>query len=150
GNDAAVQNGSNTTSNGVVAANGGSSDSGIRNAAMQEVVRPGNISEIVKQTSPAVVKIETYVTQSQRQQNTMDPFFRQFFGDDFFGSTERQNGEKVQSGMGSGFIFDKEGYILTNQHVVGEADEIYVLVEGYAEPFKAELLGSNYDLDLAA
>src|SRR5690606_8672021 len=38
GNDAAVQNGSNTTSNGVVAANGGSSDSGIRNAAMQEVV----------------------------------------------------------------------------------------------------------------
>src|SRR5690606_19984497 len=54
-----------------------------------------------------------------------------------------------QTGMGTGFFFDESGYILTNQHVIGEATEIRVIVEGYDEPFIAELLGSSFDLDLA-
>ncbi len=53
-------------------------------------------------------------------------------------------------GMGTGFIFEKSGYILTNEHVIDGADEIWVTVQGYQQPFKAQLLGNSYDLDLAA
>ena len=49
------------------------------------------------------------------------------------------NGELQPAGMGTGFIFEKSGYILTNEHVVTGADEIQVTVEGYDKPFKAKL-----------
>jgi len=122
-----------------------------QNAALQDIVRPNNIAEIVKKASPAVVMIETYVNSNRRNSSLFDdPFFRFFFGDDYLPNYRQNDGQKVQSGMGSGFIFDKDGYILTNQHVIANADEILVRVEGYTEPFKATLLGANYDLDLAA
>ncbi|GFN31634.1 S1C family serine protease [Paenibacillus xylaniclasticus] len=134
-----------------VSASGGSA--GVSNVA--DVVRPNNIAKIFEQASPAVVKIETYVKQQSRQQGGGlfdDPFFRQFFGDDYPGSSQReQQGESklTPSGIGTGFFFDETGYILTNQHVVSSADEIQVTVQGYDKPFTAKLLGSSYDLDLA-
>ncbi|CAG5091834.1 HtrA2 peptidase [Thermobacillus xylanilyticus] len=118
-----------------------------------DVVRPNNIAKIVEQSSPAVVKIETYAkTRSRAGGNSLfdDPFFRQFFGDSYRIPTENEDSQQLRpSGLGSGFFFDKEGYILTNQHVVGGADKIMVTVLGYKEPFEAEMLGSSYDLDLA-
>jgi len=117
-----------------------------------DTVRPNNIAQIVERASPAVVKIETYVRSRARSGNTLfdDPFFRQFFGDYYrIPSDDGGSQRLVPSGLGSGFFFDKEGYILTNQHVVGGADKIMVTVLGYEEPFEAELLGSSYDLDLA-
>jgi len=119
--------------------------------------RPDNISELFKSSSPAVVKIETYakVNTSSRGGSLLDdPFFRQFFGNNYPGlkekdSTNSNEGQMQQTGMGTGFFFDETGYILTNQHVVGDANQIKVIVEGYDEPFIATLLGSSYDLDLA-
>jgi S1-C subfamily serine protease len=107
-----------------------------------DTVRPNNIAKIFEQASPAVVKIETSVKGRSPRGSTMD-LFEQFFGQSPGGGTLRP------SGMGSGFIFDKEGYILTNQHVIADADEIEVTVVGYNKPFKAKLLGSSYELDLA-
>lgn len=52
--------------------------------------------------------------------------------------------------MGTGFIFEKTGYILTNEHVIEGAEEIWVTVQGYEKPFKATPLGNSYELDLAA
>jgi len=117
-----------------------------------DTVRPNNIAQIVERSSPAVVKIETYSRSRARSGNSLfdDPFFRQFFGDFYRIPSDGGGGEQlVPSGLGSGFFFDKEGYILTNQHVIGGADKITVTVIGYDEPFEAELLGSSYDLDLA-
>jgi serine protease Do len=125
-------------------------DSGVNNASMIELAGSNTIAEIVNTASPAVVKIETMVTRNGTGQNNRfnDDIFRYFFGDDYQ-SNPNQNQERRPAGMGSGFIFEKNGYILTNEHVLTGADEIYVTVEGYTEPFKAELLGSDYDLDLA-
>lgn len=121
-----------------------------------DVVRPNNIAKIFEQSSPAVVKIETYASTQQNNGNGImeDDFFRQFFGDGYGegnnnGNNGEANGELQPSGMGSGFIFDSTGYILTNQHVVGGASEIKVMVDGYEKPLTAKLLGSSYELDLA-
>ncbi|WP_296975409.1 trypsin-like peptidase domain-containing protein [Thermobacillus sp. ZCTH02-B1] len=117
-----------------------------------DIVRPNNIAQIVERASPAVVKIETYVRSRARSGGSLfdDPFFRQFFGDYYRMPSDDGGSQRlVPSGLGSGFFFDKAGYILTNQHVVGGADKIMVTVLGYEEPFEAELLGSSYDLDLA-
>ncbi len=115
------------------------------NAALT-IVRPDTIADIVKNSSPAVVKIETIVSQGSTGGRLNDQFFRDFFGDSF---RENPNQGRRVGGVGSGFIFEKNGYILTNQHVLSNAEEIYVTLLGYTEPFKAELLGSDYDLDLA-
>ncbi|MMZ61570.1 putative serine protease HtrA [compost metagenome] len=52
-------------------------------------------------------------------------------------------------GIGSGFIFDKTGYILTNNHVIDGADVVQVTLENNNKPFEAKVLGSSADLDLA-
>ncbi|CAM4355169.1 S1C family serine protease [Paenibacillus tarimensis] len=119
-----------------------------------DIVRPNNIAKVFEQSSPAVVKIETYVQSRSSSGGTLfeDPFFRQFFGDNFTAPTqpETNNGSQfVPSGLGSGFFFDETGYILTNQHVIGNSEQIKVTVQGYDQPLEAKLLGSSYELDLA-
>ncbi len=128
-----------------------------RASALGEVVRPNTIAQIARQSSPAIVKIETFATPRRAATNRSqspffnDPFFRQFFGDAFGSepSAPADSTRKQPAGMGTGFIFDKSGYILTNEHVVNGAEEIQVTVQGYQEPLKAKLLGSAYELDLA-
>jgi len=122
-----------------------------------DLVRPNNIAKIFEQASPAVVKIETYVEQRSGSRGGSlfeeDPFFRQFFGDDYFDSPRQQpnsgTGEMMPSGLGSGFFFEEDGYILTNQHVIGNADKVTVRVLGEDKPLEAKVLGQSYELDLA-
>lgn len=117
-----------------------------------------DLASVYEKASPAVVKIEGY-TEVQQQSSMMDdPFFRQFFGGQGGGSgAQDQNGETPKGGTGqlqlassgTGFFFDKEGYILTNEHVISGAKEVKVTVEGYDEPLTAQVLGTSYELDLA-
>ncbi|MGR6542836.1 S1C family serine protease [Paenibacillus tundrae] len=122
-----------------------------------------DVSSVVTNTSPAVVKIETLAKQSTRSGgyqggSTMsDPLYQYFFGNGGRNGSQDQNQQQQQQGsnqlvpmgIGSGFIFDKEGYILTNQHVVQGADVIQVTLENNSKPYEAKLLGSSFDLDLA-
>ncbi|MHA6483164.1 S1C family serine protease [Paenibacillus sp. strain BS8-2] len=129
---------------------GGSTGSGISTAA----ARPDNIADLFNTASPAVVKIETFArAKSQGSSLLDDPFFRQFFGDNYTSPQQQDQGgqdaQLQQTGIGTGFFFESTGYILTNQHVIGDADEIHVTVQGYDKPLTAKLLGSSYDLDLA-
>lgn len=143
--------GTDDADDGVLTTASSSSGSGAVSNAI-DTVRPNNIAKIFEQSSPAVVKIETYVKQRSRSSGSLfdDPFFRQFFGDSYRIPSDRGGSEELlPSGLGSGFFFDEDGYILTNQHVVGNADKIKVTVLGYEEPFEAEMLGSSYELDLA-
>ena len=81
-----------------------------------------------------------------RQEKSPDPF-RDFY-DRFF--NERPN-QKPKRGMGSGFVIDKEGHILTNYHVVEGADEIVVMLEsnGKEKEYNATLIGSDSKTDIA-
>ncbi|MCM3781720.1 trypsin-like peptidase domain-containing protein [Neobacillus mesonae] len=121
-----------------------------------------DISSVVSKVSPAVVKIETYSNSASSSSNQSpyynDPLYQYFFGGNGGGSSSNNgNGNSDGSsssqltplGIGSGFIFEKDGYILTNEHVVSGADVIQVTLEDNNKPYEAKLLGSSADLDLA-
>ncbi|NIK79060.1 S1-C subfamily serine protease [Paenibacillus castaneae] len=114
-----------------------------------------DVASIYAAASPAVVKIENYGAAAQSSSILDDPTFGQFFGGGQSGrggrQQEQQGGstELELSGTGSGFFFDKTGYILTNEHVISGAKQVKVTVQGYDQPLVATVLGSSYDLDLA-
>ncbi|MDR3165877.1 MAG: Do family serine endopeptidase [Synergistaceae bacterium] len=104
------------------------------------------IVALAKECSPAVVNIDTEkMVKRSFGPFDDDPFFREFFGREF----ENFNRTIPMKGKGSGFIVDgKEGYILTNNHVVGDADKITVtLLDG--RTFEASLVGKDSTFDLA-
>ena len=76
-----------------------------------------------------------------------DPFFRKFFGERFR-EERRQAPRRRQQGMGSGVIVNPDGYIVTNNHVVAEGDEIQVVL-GDQRKFEAQLIGTDPKTDLA-
>ncbi len=102
------------------------------------------ITETVKKVSPAVVGIS--VIEIQQVQTPFgyffdDPFFRQFFGDRGYRSREVKE-------LGSGYIISPDGYIVTNDHVAGNAKEIKVtLTNGHV--YDGELIGSDPVSDIA-
>ncbi len=111
------------------------------------------IAEIVKEAMPAVVfvQVEKTVEQGPSAFGGQDPFgmFNDPFFQRFFGPQLRQRPRKFkQRGQGSGFIISKDGYILTNNHVVGDADSITVkLADG--RKFKAKVIGKDPQSDVA-
>ncbi|MCG0275876.1 MAG: trypsin-like peptidase domain-containing protein [Thermosediminibacteraceae bacterium] len=104
---------------------------------------PTHIPDIIDKVSDAVVFIETTVRNKINNPFFSDPFFREFFGDSFpFPDTQSKS-------IGSGFIISSDGYILTNHHVIEGASEVYVTVKGFSKPFKATVVGTDFELDLA-
>ena len=97
---------------------------------------------VSENAAKAVVGIT--VTSIIRPKYSHDPFQDELFKY-FFGIPER---EFRQSGIGSGFIVDPKGYILTNEHVIQQADEITVILPDKRK-FKAILCGSDTHSDLA-
>jgi len=107
------------------------------------------MAEVAAAVKPAVVNISS--TKTVRVPGSQspffdDPFFRRFFGDEF-GHFGRPRDYK-QSGIGSGVIVDKDGYILTNNHVIKDADEIKVKLSDKRE-FKGKVIGTDPKTDLA-
>lgn len=104
-----------------------------------------SVARIVEQAGPAVVKIDTVVASPRSEWSPFwdDPFFREFFG------RIPELTPQPSRGMGSGFLFSKDGYILTNQHVIEGATEIWVTLVGFEERLSAKVVGQDHDLDLA-
>ncbi len=102
-----------------------------------------NFSALAKQVQPGVVNIRTVKTTKEG-----GPVFRHFFGNrDPFGEGGPGR-EFKQSSLGSGFIIDREGYIVTNNHVVENADQIKVRLSDERE-FDAKVIGRDPKTDLA-
>lgn len=75
-----------------------------------------------------------------------DPFLRRFFGDQF---NEQFQQNRIQRSLGSGVIISKDGYIVTNNHVVENADEISVTIGDNPKEYNAIVIGKDSDSDLA-
>ncbi len=114
---------------------------------------PQTFSELAKKAKPSVVNIQTEKT-IKGGGRVFEHFFGNPFGnrdpfEDFFGPFLRQQPmDRKQSSLGSGFIIDKEGYIVTNNHVIEGADSIKVILSDKRE-YEAEIIGTDSVTDLA-
>ncbi len=115
---------------------------------------PLNFSDLADTVSPAVVhiKVEKTVKGSGRSFGSFghNPFggnkqFKDFFGRNF---GDQRQPEYKQPGQGSGFIVDKSGYIVTNNHVVEGADKIKVILKDETQ-YDAEVVGLDPVTDIA-
>lgn len=110
-----------------------------------------SFSQLVKRIAPAVVNISTEMSVSPRENPFQDFFgkgderFREFF-EKFFG--EMPEKALKRKALGSGFIIDKSGLILTNSHVVQKATDITVVTADEKE-YKAKVIGTDPKTDLA-
>ncbi|MEO0406324.1 MAG: HhoA/HhoB/HtrA family serine endopeptidase [Cyanobacteria bacterium P01_A01_bin.135] len=112
-------------------------------AALPPIPSRNFISDVVQSAGPAVVRIDASRTVSRAPGQLNDPVFRQFFG-----NLPQQPAERVQRGLGSGFILDGQGHVLTNAHVVEGADRVSVtLKDGRA--LEGEVLGADPATDVA-
>ncbi len=131
-------------------------------AGAKPVVAPNSFTELADAASPAVVNIRTVKTVDNGGQ-----VFRHFFGDQqgpqgpqqgpqggpfdeffdgFFGQQDPR--EFKQKSLGSGFIIDKQGFIVTNNHVISNAEEIQVKLKN-GDEFDAKIIGSDPNTDIA-
>jgi serine protease Do len=111
-------------------------------------------SKLAKQLEPSVVNITTEFSAKSQQQARRPPvededeegadLFRRFFR----GQPQPQPRYR-RGGEGSGFIVDKNGYIITNHHVIDRADTIRVKLNGDRTDYKAKLIGTDVETDLA-
>jgi S1-C subfamily serine protease len=103
------------------------------------------VTAAVNRVGSAVVRIDTQRTITRRIDPMIeDPFFRRFFGDSF----PQQSPTEELRGLGSGFILDKSGLILTNAHVVDKADKVTVRLKD-GRTFEGKVKGIDEVTDLA-
>jgi serine protease Do len=115
---------------------------------------PASFNQLAEMVSPAVVNIRTVKTikgggpvfrQFQRdpwgRQGPFKEFFEHFFGEDM-------QREFKQPSLGSGFIIDKDGFVVTNNHVIEDADQIKVKLNDERE-FDAKIVGRDPNTDIA-
>lgn len=102
-----------------------------------------SFAPLVKETTPAVVNVYAARQVQARSPFAGDPFFEQFFGQRFQNSKPR-----IQQSLGSGVIVDSSGIVVTNNHVIKDADEIKIALADGRE-FESKLLLRDETTDLA-
>ncbi|MDL2284076.1 DegQ family serine endoprotease [Oxalobacter sp. OttesenSCG-928-P03] len=127
-----------------------------RAAPASDIAGLPDLATLVEKTGPAVVNIRTIekrqnrASQASEAERQLQDYLFRFFGVPQPGSPggRPQPAPEVRRGMGSGFLTSSDGYILTNSHVVENADEVYVRLTDNRE-FTARLIGSDARTDVA-
>jgi len=106
--------------------------------------RQNTITRAVAKVSPAVVGINVIAVQQVTVRNPFsgffnDPIFKQFYGDRTYNQTVKE--------LGSGFIISPDGYIVTNDHVAGNATDVTITLSG-GKQMKAKVVGSDSYTDI--
>jgi serine protease Do len=122
--------------------------------AVAQTVPVDGFGDLVDRVGPAVVNIATTREQAPREDVPLPQFppgspFEEFFRD-FFERDQPQQPRRPRRGasLGSGFVISPEGYVVTNNHVIAEADEITVQFADGSD-YEAELIGRDPQTDLA-
>src|SRR5690606_1005867 len=122
---------------------------------------PPDFTVLVEQNAPAIVNISTTripTPEELREREDLESLLRYFYGDRLPPRPDSRSGEEGEgqaappvprrASMGSGFIISDDGFLVTNHHVIADADEITVTLNDQRE-FRAELVGSDERSDLA-
>ena len=121
------------------------------NTNVNSTVETPSLIQAAQIATPAVVHIkalyEAKVVQTPRANTPFDQLFREFFGEGF-DSGPREYKSQPQYATGSGVIIAAEGYIVTNNHVIDEADQIEVTLDDNRK-YNAQLVGQDPNTDLA-
>ncbi len=128
------------------------SDAASTNERVNPAANSGAIlsyNQAISKAKKSVVNIST--SRTVKTQNHMgalmnDPFFREFFGFHFRGMPEST---RKSTSLGSGVIVSNDGYIVTNYHVIEDADEISVTLPDASKEHKAKVIGTDSKTDLA-
>src|SRR6266852_5171026 len=120
----------------------------------RETRMTSSFAPVVKRVAPSVVNVFTTKTVKNPYPEMMpffdDPFFRRFFGEPFGGEQPRRQPRKFKErSLGSGVIVSKDGYILTNNHVVDGADEVKVSLAKDKKEYSAKIAGRDSKTDIA-
>ncbi len=111
-------------------------------AHAQELSELRTTADVAELVAPSVVNVNTTRTVRQRSPFADDPFFRRFFGEPEGGR------EREATNLGSGVIISSDGYVITNNHVVAQADEVRIsTIDG--GDYLAEVVGTDEASDLA-
>ena len=109
-------------------------------------------ADVVEQVTPGVVSVfstkAVQVAEAPDLGPFNDPFFRRFFGEELFRGPQPRN-PVPQRGLGSGVLISTDGYILTNNHVIANADEVRVNVPTLNREFVATVVGTDPATDVA-
>ncbi len=101
------------------------------------------LAPMIERVTPAVVNISTEARVITRHPLLDDPIFRHFFGD------SRRAPERAKRGLGSGVIINaRQGYIVTNHHVIEQADNVMVTLHD-GQRYEAKLVGTDPEADIA-
>lgn len=117
-----------------------------------------DFTALAKKLEPSVVNITVDVAPSEKSgargqapddDSDVPDFFKRFFGPDGSGGGQDVPDSPKRQASGSGFIVDKNGYIVTNNHVVENATKIRVRLHGDPADYRGRLIGTDYETDLA-
>ncbi|HEY6873621.1 MAG TPA: DegQ family serine endoprotease [Geobacteraceae bacterium] len=122
----------------------GSAEAPVKEVPKDILATQQAFSNVVKAVNPSVVNISTV-----SKKKLVQPFFELSpFFDDFFGGRQQMPRYRRESSLGSGFIINKEGYILTNDHVVKDAESIRVKLSN-EKVYDGKVIGEDSKTDLA-